>query len=224
MLRKGKKIDFYLSIHPLSHPVTIKENDNTNYLWWNNCTHFDDWNNIMSQLTSIPSQLQLWSALIFTLVQNVMSELVLVKFLCFVSELNTWVSFSWWNAKIWAASVPDHQPRSEVYYHVKHSFSRGGGWVVVQTVYMHPSVILNASPSLLSVSVSPEFWAHRHSAMMGFSDGIKMSRPTAVTHANCIVYRFYHREQPAICFLWCLPSFHFYFVLMSLSWHFCFSR
>lgn len=66
----------------------------------------------------------------------------------------------------------------------------------------------------LCVSFSPGLSAQRHSAMMGFSDGIKMSRPTAVTHGNCIVYRFYHWEQPAVCFVWCLFSF---FVMMSLS-------
>lgn len=62
-----------------------------------------------------------------------------------------------------------------------------------------------------SPSVSPKLSAQRHSPMMGFSDGIKMSRPAAVTHANCIVYRFYHWEQPAVCFVWCLPPFHIFF-------------
>lgn len=66
----------------------------------------------------------------------------------------------------------------------------------------------------LRLSVSPGLSAQRHSAMMGFSDGIKMSRPTAVTHANCIVYRFYRWEQPAVCFVWRLFIF---FVMMSLS-------
>lgn len=56
----------------------------------------------------------------------------------------------------------------------------------------------------LSLYVSPVLSVQRHTAMMGFSDGIKMSSPTAVTHANCIVSRFYHWEQPAVCFVWCL--------------------
>lgn len=64
--------------------------------------------------------------------------------LCSVSELNTRVSFSWWNAKMWPVSVADQQPRSEVYYHVSHSFSSGA----LRQLYMPPSVILNVFPSL----------------------------------------------------------------------------
>lgn len=69
------------------------------------------------------------------------------------------------------------------------------------------SFSLSHSPCL---SVSPGLSTQRHSAMMGFSDGIKMSLPTAVTHANCIVYRFYQWEQPAVCFVWRLLPFHFF--------------
>lgn len=45
---------------------------------------------------------------------------------------------------------PNHQPRSEVYYHVSHSFSSGG----FRQLYMHPSVTFNVSLSLpLSLSL-----------------------------------------------------------------------
>lgn len=68
---------------------------------------------------------------------------------------------------------------------------------------------LSLSPPGVSVA--------RHSAMMGFSDGIKMSRPTAVTHANCIVYRVYRCKT--VSNLFCLmPLFPFFpFMVMSLS-------
>lgn len=71
------------------------------------------------------------------------------------------------------------------------------------------SLSLSLPPSF-SLLVSPRLSTLRHSPMMGFLDGIKMSRPTAVTHANCIVYRFYHWEQPAVCFVWCFLPFHFF--------------
>lgn len=63
----------------------------------------------------------------------------------------------------------------------------------------------------LCLPVSPRLPAQRPSAMMGFSDGIKMSSPTAVTHANCIVYKVYHWEQPAICFAWRPFPFSFFY-------------
>lgn len=65
------------------------------------------------------------------------------------------------------------------------------------------SLSLPPSPRL-----SPGLSAERHSAMMGFSDGIKMSRPTAVTHANCIVYRVYRCET--VSNLFCLTPFFVY--------------
>lgn len=56
---------------------------------------------------------------------------------------------------------------------------------------------------------SPRRWAaQRPRAMMAFSDGIKMSRPTAVTHANCIVYRVCLRQTGSNLF--CLMPFLFF--------------
>lgn len=49
----------------------------------------------------------------------------------------------------------------------------------------------------------------------GFSDGIKMSRPTAVTHANCIVYRVCLRQTGSNLF--CLMPFLFLFLFFFSS-------
>lgn len=53
--------------------------------------------------------------------------------------------------------------------------------------------------------------------MMGFSDGIKMSRPTAVSHANCIVYRVCLRQNRQQSVLFDAFSFFFsrFFFLFS---------
>lgn len=70
--------------------------------------------------------------------------------------------------------------------------------------------------------------AQRPRAMMAFSDGIKMSRPTAVTHANCIVYTVCLRQTGSNLFLFDAFSFFLFFfspssafrrslIVMSLS-------
>lgn len=79
------------------------------------------------------------------------------RLLCSVSQLKTWLSFSWGNAKLRCVSVADHQLRSEVYYHVSHSFSSGA----LRQLYMPPSVILNVCLSL-PPSVSPSLPGFRH--------------------------------------------------------------
>lgn len=78
------------------------------------------------------------------------------------------------------------------------------------TAFTSPCATLNVSVSVRSVQ--------RLTAMTGSSDGIKMFCPTTVTHANCIVYRFYQREQPAVSSVGCLL-----FISCHDVWHCCFS-
>ncbi len=80
------------------------------------------------------------------------------RFLCFVSELNAWVLFLWWDAKIWPVSAPDHQPQSEVYYHVRHSSSTGGADSFTCT----PLSLKLSLAFFLPPSVSPSLPGFRH--------------------------------------------------------------
>lgn len=118
------------------------------------------------------------------------------------------VSFSWWNAKRWrfcgrspaaVRGLLSCQPQ----------FLQRGSETALHAPLCHFECV-SLAPSLC-LPISPRLPAQRPSAMMGFSDGIKMSSPTAVTHANCIVYKVYHWEQPAICFVWRPFPFSFFY-------------
>lgn len=70
-----------------------------------------------------------------------------------------------------------------------------------------------ASAALLRLS--PRLWAQRFLVMMH----MEWKRPPAVTHANWIVCRVDHSEQPAICLLWGLFSGSHFVVVVVMMPH-----